>query len=139
MREYFKVLGLPQNATYEEVKNARIKLLKKYHPDCYVGSKKFAQIKTAEINQAFAFLTKYYQDNGLIKRGNEDNLTATDSNKKNSEEKNKIEEDKEIIINKLQKKEEKKEKERKEGKRWIDFSIYILILIIILLIIVFTI
>ena len=50
MKQYYKVLGLPTNATFDEVKNARNSLLKKYHPDCYKGSISFAEEKTREIN-----------------------------------------------------------------------------------------
>ncbi len=62
MKQYYKVLGLPTNATLDEVKNARNSLLKKYHPDCYKGSISFAEEKTREINDAFSKLSAYLKE-----------------------------------------------------------------------------
>lgn len=62
MKKYYKILGLPTNASHEEVRNARNNLLKKYHPDCYQGSTSFAENKTAEINEAFEKVCQYLEE-----------------------------------------------------------------------------
>ena len=53
MKKFFAVLGLDENSSYEEVKQARVKLLKKYHPDLYSGNLKYAKMKTEDINESF--------------------------------------------------------------------------------------
>ena len=59
MKKYYKILGLPLTASKEEVKNARNNLLKKYHPDHYQGSIRFAEEKSAEINEAFEKISDF--------------------------------------------------------------------------------
>ena len=59
MKKYFKILGLPPYASIEQVKSARNTLLKKYHPDFYKGDVKFAQLKTAQINEAYKIIVEY--------------------------------------------------------------------------------
>lgn len=59
MKKYYKVLGLPLNATREDIKSARNNLLKKYHPDIYQGSMSFAEEKSAEINEAFEKISEF--------------------------------------------------------------------------------
>lgn len=59
VKRYYKILGLPLTASKEEVKNARNNLLKKYHPDRYQGSIRFAEEKSAEINEAFEKISDF--------------------------------------------------------------------------------
>lgn len=56
----YSVLGLPDNATDEQVKNAYHELAKKYHPDNFSDStmKELANEKMKEINEAYDTLTK---------------------------------------------------------------------------------
>ncbi len=54
---YYDILGINQNASQKEIKNAYKKLIKKYHPDIYNGDKSFAEKKTQEINQAYDILS----------------------------------------------------------------------------------
>ena len=61
MKKYFKTLGLPTFASYEQAKSARNSLIKKYHPDFYKGNVEFAQKKTAEINEAFEKIVEYLE------------------------------------------------------------------------------
>lgn len=56
MTDPYAVLGLPQNASAEEVKNAYRKLAKKYHPDLNPGDKVAAE-KMKEINVAYDMIT----------------------------------------------------------------------------------
>ena len=56
----YKVLGVSENATQEEIRAAYLDLVKKYHPDKYTDNplKELAGEKLKEINQAYEMLTK---------------------------------------------------------------------------------
>lgn len=56
----YKVLGVSENASQEEIRAAYLKLVKKYHPDKYADNplKELAGEKLKEINQAYEMLTK---------------------------------------------------------------------------------
>lgn len=56
----YKVLGISEYATPEEIRAAYLSLVKKYHPDKYTDNplKELAGEKLKEINQAYEMLTK---------------------------------------------------------------------------------
>ena len=54
---HYEILGIRKTATADEIKNAYKKLVKKYHPDVYVGDKTFAEKKIKEINEAYDVLS----------------------------------------------------------------------------------
>lgn len=60
MNNPYKVLGIREDATQEEVRTAYLALVKKYHPDKYVDSdlKDLANEKLVEINAAYEALSK---------------------------------------------------------------------------------
>lgn len=66
----YKVLGVSENATQEEIRAAYLALVKKYHPDKYTDNplKELAGEKLKEINQAYEMLTK--KPNGSSQSGN---------------------------------------------------------------------
>jgi len=55
-KDYYKILGVPRNATQEEIKRAYRRLALKYHPDRNRGNKE-AEEKFKEINEAYAVLS----------------------------------------------------------------------------------
>ena len=60
MNNPYKVLGVNENATQEEIRAAYLQLVKKYHPDKYTDPdmKQLANEKLKEINEAYDQLTK---------------------------------------------------------------------------------
>lgn len=69
MKDYYKILGVPRNASFEEIKKAYYKLAHKYHPD-KGGDKE----KMKEINEAYQVLSdkekrKQYDQFGRVFEG----------------------------------------------------------------------
>ena len=60
MNNPYKVLGVSEDASQEEIRTAYLKLVKKYHPDKYTDTdlKELANEKLVEINEAYEALTK---------------------------------------------------------------------------------
>ena len=55
-KDYYQILGVPRNATDEEIKRAYRKLAMQYHPDRNPGKEKWANEKFKEINEAYGVL-----------------------------------------------------------------------------------
>jgi len=55
-KDYYKILGVPRNATEKEIKQAYRKLARKYHPDVNPGDRN-AEERFKEINEAHEVLT----------------------------------------------------------------------------------
>ncbi|GLV48379.1 chaperone protein DnaJ 2 [Thermus sp. LT1-2-5] len=55
MKDYYAILGVPKNATQEEIKRAYKRLARQYHPD--VNKSPEAEEKFKEINEAYAVLS----------------------------------------------------------------------------------
>ena len=55
MNNPYKVLGVNEGASQEEIRSAYLKLVKKYHPDKYTDSdlKELANEKLVEVNEAY--------------------------------------------------------------------------------------
>jgi len=56
MKDYYQILGVPENASQEDIKRAFRKLAFKYHPDTNPGNEKQAEEKFKEINEAYGVL-----------------------------------------------------------------------------------
>ena len=55
-KDYYKILGLSNNASTDEIKKAYRKLAMQYHPDRNHGKEEWANDKFKEINEAFSVL-----------------------------------------------------------------------------------
>jgi curved DNA-binding protein len=55
-KDYYKVLGVPRNASEQDIKKAYRKLAMQYHPDRNPGKEEWANEKFKEINEAYAVL-----------------------------------------------------------------------------------
>jgi len=56
VKDYYSILGVPRNASDEEIKKAYRKLAMQYHPDRNPGKEKWANEKFKEINEAYGVL-----------------------------------------------------------------------------------
>lgn len=55
-KDYYRILGVPKNASDAETKKAYRKLAMQYHPDRNPGKEKWANEKFKEINEAYGVL-----------------------------------------------------------------------------------
>ncbi len=55
-KDYYKILGVPQNASDDDIKKAYRKLAMQFHPDKNPGNEKWANEKFKEINEAYGVL-----------------------------------------------------------------------------------
>lgn len=55
-KDYYEVLGVPRNASQEQIKKAYRKLAMQYHPDRNPGKEPWANEKFKEINEAFGVI-----------------------------------------------------------------------------------
>src|SRR4030042_290332 len=56
MKDYYRILGVPEDASDEEVRSAFRKLAFQHHPDTCTGDKEQAEARFKEINEAYGVL-----------------------------------------------------------------------------------
>ncbi|MFC1950727.1 DnaJ domain-containing protein [Chloroflexota bacterium] len=56
MKDYYQILGVPDNASQEEIKSTFRKLAFKHHPDTNPGNERQAEERFKEINEAYGVL-----------------------------------------------------------------------------------
>ena len=56
MKDYYRILGIPENCSEADIKKAFRKLAFQYHPDTNPGHEKQAEEKFKEINEAYGVL-----------------------------------------------------------------------------------
>lgn len=56
MKDYYKILGVPENCTEADIKKAFRKLAFAHHPDTNPGNEKQAEARFKEINEAYGVL-----------------------------------------------------------------------------------
>ncbi|MFC2007123.1 DnaJ domain-containing protein [Chloroflexota bacterium] len=56
MKNYYQILGVPENSSHEDIKKAFRTLAFKYHPDTNPGNEQQAEGKFKEINEAYGVL-----------------------------------------------------------------------------------
>ncbi|MDD4110269.1 MAG: DnaJ domain-containing protein [Clostridia bacterium] len=141
MKEYLDILGLPENATFEEVKEARIELLKNFHPDLHVGNEKYSEMRTAEINEAFDELSAFFENRSIFNGEQIEKIKEIEQSFDNNQEQEGVynSEYKVKILEQLKEKQEQKESRVYNEKKALDFLIYAIstILIVLFLIIIF--
>jgi DnaJ-class molecular chaperone len=72
MKNYYAALGVPENASDEDIKKAFRKLAFQYHPDKNIGHEKAAEEKFKDINEAYCILSdpEKRQRYDLARKGN---------------------------------------------------------------------
>jgi DnaJ family protein C protein 3 len=76
-KDYYKILGVPRDASLREIKKAYRKLAQEWHPDTYRGDlpKEKVEAKMSEINEAYEVLSddgKCALDGHLVMNTNDD-------------------------------------------------------------------
>lgn len=75
---YYDILGIPENSTYDEIKTKYRELVKKYHPDVNNGNKE-AEEYFKKIVEAYEFLSNVKKNNNYEIKNN---TKETNQNKK---------------------------------------------------------
>ena len=127
MNKFYDVLGVNSNISDIELKEVYFSLLKRYHPDTYLGDKDFASKKTAEINEAYTEITNFRAKHPVENEVKEQSkVTETVKEQKTVKQKDinyrkmPVENSAEAIVNQYKKGYSKAEK---RAKAFLDFLI----------------
>jgi foldase protein PrsA len=83
-RNFYKILGVPSHATYGEIKQAYLKLARKYEPSLNPGMEQWAGERLKELNEAYEVLRnsekrKQYDDLRIAERNKSTHVKQTPS------------------------------------------------------------
>ena len=116
MKNYYEILEVNKKASKEVIEKAYKVLVKKYHPDLYTGnSKKYAENKIKEINEAYSVLTDEFmkeQYDAELEKQEQEDLYKRYNQKQNENIKNKNDNAK--STNKINNKRSHEQKNNKE-------------------------
>lgn len=107
---YYDILGIPHNASQEDIKRAYREQIKFFHPDVFDGPPEVARIKSTQLNEAYEVLKDPKK-----RQVYDFKLLEEQSRKEQEERQNKREENQE-----QRSREEKKESEARTEKQEID-------------------
>lgn len=82
MKDYYKILGVEESASTDDIKKAFRKLAREYHPDKTGGDKNKEKI-FMEINEAYEILGNEESRKNYHNKGNNNKNNPTQSNEKN--------------------------------------------------------
>lgn len=82
MKDYYKILGVEESASADEIKKAFRKLAREYHPDKTGGDKNKEKI-FMEINEAYEILGNDENRKNYHNKGKDNKNNPTQSNEKN--------------------------------------------------------
>lgn len=100
MKNYYETLEVNQKASKEIIEKAYKVLVKKYHPDLYIGEKKvYAEKKIKEINEAYHILSdeflreqydREYQQQEELGMNRDNNYAMKQNNKRRIKRQDKV-------------------------------------------------
>ncbi|XCC45254.1 MAG: DnaJ domain-containing protein [Candidatus Shikimatogenerans sp. Ttur] len=79
-KSYYDVLGIQNNSSKEQIKNAYRRLALKYHPDRNINNKKYCEKKFKEVSEAYTVLNDDIKRKQYDKYGNTDNNINNQNN-----------------------------------------------------------
>lgn len=88
-KRYYETLGVNAGDDLKTIRQAYIKLQKKYHPDIYKGDKKFAENKISEINSAYTYICDNFSKINIQKTTTEQKQSSKVEEKQNPVKKQK--------------------------------------------------
>ena len=88
-KRYYEILGVNAGDDLKTIRQAYIKLQKKYHPDIYKGDKKFAENKISEINSAYTYICDNFSKINIQKTTAEQKQSSKVEEKQNPVKKQK--------------------------------------------------
>lgn len=87
MKKYYDVLGIAEGSSLQKARNARNKLLKKYHPDMFDGDPEFAQTKTFEINEAYQKISEHIKQQEKVLQNKSEVKSSSEGLKESAQNK----------------------------------------------------
>lgn len=103
---YYDILGIPHDASQEEIRKAYLEQIKFFHPDVFDGPPEVASLKSAQLNEAYEILK-----NPQKRQAYDFKLFGEEQSKERKEQKNQNNQNRE------QKKENNQEEKKENGSK----------------------